>query len=114
MKPTAECELSTDGTQLVVARCPLCGKTHVHGAGNSDLVPGNFSAKEDPRARGGKTRHARIPRPGAPGGALHQGRHRVCSEVGRSPRPTTGLQWGRDLGRKGRRSALSPLPHENA
>ena len=33
MKPTAECELSTDGTQLVVARCPLCGKTHVHGAG---------------------------------------------------------------------------------
>ena len=33
MKPTAECELSKDGTQLVVARCPLCGKTHRHGAG---------------------------------------------------------------------------------
>ncbi len=33
MIPTAECELSKDGTQLVVARCPLCGKTHRHGAG---------------------------------------------------------------------------------
>jgi len=33
MIPTAECELSKDGTLLIVALCPLCGKTHVHGAG---------------------------------------------------------------------------------